>query len=65
MRVSPCTLPSQTGVRVAGMRKPDPAIYKLACRRLGVPPSQVVYLDDIGVRTVVRCAVLVHVLRSC
>src|SRR5579862_9459014 len=29
-----------------GMSKPDPAIYALACQRLGVSPAQVVFLDD-------------------
>ncbi len=33
---------------VEGLRKPEPAIYTLACRRLGVAPEQVVFLDDIG-----------------
>lgn len=33
---------------VVGLRKPDPAIYRLACDRLGVGPEQVVFLDDIG-----------------
>ena len=33
---------------VVGLRKPDPAIYRLACDRLGVVPEQVVFLDDIG-----------------
>jgi putative hydrolase of the HAD superfamily len=33
---------------VEGMRKPDPGIYVLACRRLGVAPDQVIFLDDIG-----------------
>ncbi len=32
-----------------GLRKPDPAIYQLACRHLGVAPSEVVFLDDLGV----------------
>jgi putative hydrolase of the HAD superfamily len=31
-----------------GLRKPDPRIYALACRELGVDASQVAYLDDIG-----------------
>ena len=30
------------------LAKPDPAIYRLACERLGVAPEQVVFLDDIG-----------------
>ena len=34
--------------RVVGLRKPDPRIYELACRLLGVPPSQAAFLDDIG-----------------
>lgn len=29
-----------------GLRKPDPAIYRLACERLGVAPTDVVFLDD-------------------
>jgi putative hydrolase of the HAD superfamily len=33
---------------VEGLRKPDPAIYRIACERLGVAPRQVVFLDDIG-----------------
>jgi putative hydrolase of the HAD superfamily len=33
---------------VEGVRKPDPAIYELACARLGVPPEQVVFFDDLG-----------------
>jgi putative hydrolase of the HAD superfamily len=32
-----------------GLRKPDPAIYELACRQLGVDPPEVVFLDDLGV----------------
>lgn len=32
-----------------GLRKPDPAIYKMACTELGVSPECSVYLDDLGV----------------
>lgn len=32
-----------------GLRKPDPRIYELACTLLGVEPSEVVYLDDLGI----------------
>jgi putative hydrolase of the HAD superfamily len=32
-----------------GLRKPDPAIYLLACRELGVGPGDVVFLDDLGI----------------
>jgi len=34
--------------RVVGLRKPDPRIYELVCRELGVAPARVVFLDDIG-----------------
>jgi putative hydrolase of the HAD superfamily len=34
---------------VVGLRKPDPAFYLLACRRLEVSPERVVFLDDLGV----------------
>jgi len=33
----------------AGVRKPDPAIYRLACDELGVEPSEAVFLDDLGI----------------
>lgn len=33
---------------ILGLRKPDPAIYKKACEVVGVQPSEVVFLDDIG-----------------
>lgn len=35
--------------RAVGIRKPDPRFYLLACERLGVAPSEVVYLDDLGI----------------
>jgi epoxide hydrolase-like predicted phosphatase len=31
-----------------GLRKPDPRIYELVCRELGVSPSRAAFLDDIG-----------------
>ncbi|KAF9365695.1 hypothetical protein BGX34_008845 [Mortierella sp. NVP85] len=33
---------------ILGLRKPDPMIYKKACEIVGVQPSDVVFLDDIG-----------------
>lgn len=33
----------------AGVRKPDPAFYRLACEALAVAPEEVVFLDDLGV----------------
>ena len=35
--------------QAVGMRKPDPRIYQLACRELGVTPPVTAFLDDIGV----------------
>ena len=32
-----------------GFRKPDARIYELACEQMGVEPSEVVFLDDLGV----------------
>ncbi|MGR9089431.1 MAG: HAD-IA family hydrolase, partial [Gammaproteobacteria bacterium] len=32
-----------------GIRKPDPRVYELACKRLGVLPAETVYLDDLGI----------------
>lgn len=32
-----------------GLRKPDPRIYELACSIMGVEPTEVVYLDDLGI----------------
>ncbi len=31
-----------------GLRKPDPRIYELVCRTLGIAPAEAVLLDDIG-----------------
>ncbi len=33
----------------AGLRKPDPRIYRMACDALGVEPENTVYLDDLGI----------------
>jgi putative hydrolase of the HAD superfamily len=33
---------------VVGLRKPDPRIYGLVCRELGVAPARTAFLDDIG-----------------
>jgi putative hydrolase of the HAD superfamily len=31
-----------------GMRKPDPRIYPLAADRMGLPPQEIVFVDDLG-----------------
>jgi putative hydrolase of the HAD superfamily len=33
---------------IEGVRKPDPRIYAIACERLGVQPSEAIFLDDLG-----------------
>lgn len=32
-----------------GHRKPDPEFYEMACEKLGIEPSEAVFLDDLGV----------------
>lgn len=34
---------------VVGVRKPDAEFYAIACDRLGIEPSEAVFLDDLGV----------------
>ncbi len=33
----------------AGVRKPDPRFYELACEELGIRPAEAVFLDDLGI----------------
>ncbi|HEY4333389.1 MAG TPA: HAD-IA family hydrolase [Ilumatobacteraceae bacterium] len=33
----------------AGVRKPEPRFYEIACEQLGVEPSECVFLDDLGI----------------
>ena len=33
----------------AGIRKPDPRIYELACETMGIEPADAVFLDDLGI----------------
>ena len=32
-----------------GVRKPGPAIYRMACDHLGIAPVHAIYLDDLGI----------------
>jgi putative hydrolase of the HAD superfamily len=32
-----------------GCRKPDPRFFEIACDRLGIEPSEAVFLDDLGI----------------
>jgi len=31
-----------------GLRKPDPAIYEMGAEKVGLPPSELVFVDDLG-----------------
>ena len=32
-----------------GVRKPEPRFYEIACERLGIAPTEAVFLDDLGI----------------
>ena len=32
-----------------GVRKPEPAIYHMACEAIGIAPNEAVFLDDLGI----------------
>jgi putative hydrolase of the HAD superfamily len=48
---------------VVGLRKPDPRIYQLACRELGVTPGRAVFLDDIGANLKAARALGMHTIK--
>jgi putative hydrolase of the HAD superfamily len=48
---------------VEGVRKPDPAFYRLACDRLGVTPEACVFLDDLGVNLKPARALGMHTVK--
>jgi HAD superfamily hydrolase (TIGR01509 family) len=47
----------------AGMSKPDPRIYALACTRLGVLPQETVFIDDTDECVAGARVVGIHVVR--
>ena len=49
--------------QAVGMRKPDPRIYQLACRELGVAPSDTAFLDDIGLNLKSARALGLHTIK--
>jgi len=49
--------------RVLGLRKPDPAIYRHACRELRVEPPETVFLDDIGANLKPARALGMHTIK--
>lgn len=48
---------------VEGIRKPDPAIYRLACERLDVEPDRCVFLDDLGINLKPARAMGMHTIK--
>jgi putative hydrolase of the HAD superfamily len=49
--------------QAVGMRKPDPRIYQLACRELGVAPAETAFLDDIGLNLKSARALGLHTIK--
>ena len=43
-----------------GAAKPDPAIYRIALRRLGVKPREAVFVDDVAANVEAACALGMH-----
>ncbi|MCY3819283.1 MAG: HAD-IA family hydrolase [Gammaproteobacteria bacterium] len=48
---------------VEGVRKPDPAIYRIACEHLGVEPARTVFLDDLGINLKPARAMGMHTIK--
>jgi putative hydrolase of the HAD superfamily len=49
--------------QAVGMRKPDPRVYQLACRELGVAPADTAFLDDIGINLKSARALGMHTIK--
>ncbi len=47
----------------AGVRKPDPRIYAMACEALGIEPAECVYLDDLGINCKPAAALGMHAIK--
>ena len=46
-----------------GIRKPDPAIYRMMCDHLGKAPDRCVYLDDLGINCKPAAALGMHAIK--
>lgn len=49
--------------RKVGVRKPEPAFYRIACERAGVAPDEVVFLDDLGINLKPARALGMHTIK--
>ncbi len=47
----------------AGVRKPDPRIYRMMCEALGLEPADCVYLDDLGINCKPAAALGMHAIK--
>jgi putative hydrolase of the HAD superfamily len=45
-----------------GVKKPDPAIYHLALKRLGVAPHQAIFVDDMPANVAAAAALGIHAI---
>ncbi len=45
-----------------GIAKPDPRIYALTCERLGCPPDEIVFLDDVERNVAAAAAYSLHAI---
>ncbi len=48
-----------------GLRKPDPAIYRLTCERLGLEPAECLFVDDLECNVAAARAVGMEALLCC
>jgi putative hydrolase of the HAD superfamily len=46
-----------------GIRKPDPRIYVIACKEVGVKPENAVFLDDLGINLKPARAMGMHTIK--
>ena len=46
-----------------GVRKPDPAIYRMMCDTIGVAPERCIYLDDLGINCKPAAALGMHAIK--
>lgn len=48
-----------------GICKPDPRIYKLCLERLGLQPSESIFLDDLGMNLKAAASLGIHTIKEC
>jgi putative hydrolase of the HAD superfamily len=48
-----------------GIAKPDPRIFELTCRRLGVQPTEILFLDDVQQNIAAARALGIHAIHCC